>query len=192
MEFSLQSQEDIIRGFSPNYLMTKILEAVDAGAHTSEIRADPLKFLLSGERKEIVVCTGGEGLKVSYTILKEMAVRGDAVAKTIIDKDKFNSISHGRFRPVSLQNRTFTDDELKEMEEDLWVYLERGFGSYDRGNRTLIEILKEGKTYNIGGWDLEVFSVPVENGAYKVLKSNDIFGSEYVLGGERVKIKMFD
>jgi hypothetical protein len=63
-----------------------------------------------------------------------------------------------------------------------WTFLERDYAEYDRENPILIEILKEGKLGNIGGWSLKIYTVYVEPWSYQIIKSNDIFGSEYVIG----------
>jgi hypothetical protein len=99
-----------------------------------------------------------------------MAKRGDKLAKELLNKNEF------QITPF----------------KDKWLYLETKHRCYDRMNPILIEILREGKLSNIGGWTLEIYSVPVENFAYKIIKSNDCFGSEYIIGGEKIEIKYID
>src|SRR5689334_4020145 len=87
------SGKQILNGIEQTILFEKILEAIDKGVTTEQLRQDPLKYILSGETKEIVINRGGEGLKVSYTILKEMEKRGDKLAKKIIEEDEFENVS---------------------------------------------------------------------------------------------------
>jgi len=151
-----------LSGIAQPILFEKILEAIDKGITTEQLRQDPLKYILSGKTKEIVVNRGGEGLKVSYAILKEMEKRGDELAKKIIEEDKFKYCSKNG--------------------DSRWCFLETEHQNYDRENPILIEILKEAKIKNIGGWKLHVYMVPVEPWAYQILTDDDIWRSEYVVG----------
>ena len=144
-------------------ILYKILNVIDAGVSTEEIRKDPLKYIVSGETKEIVINLGGEGLKVSHEIIKEMARRGDNTAKYLLEKDIF-------CRTGDLAGG------------EMWAYLEKKHGKYERENSILIDIIKEDKIHNVGGWTLDVCKVHVETWAYKICKSNDMFGSEYIVG----------
>lgn len=141
--------------------LEKILAAIDAGATTDEIRKDPMKFLVSGETIEIVINSGGEGLKLSPEIIEEMAKRGDELAKDIIEKKKFIAYSNS---------------------DKKFAYLEEFPGSYDRQNKILIEIIKEGKIKNNGGMVLEIHKVHEEGWTYEVCKDDDYWNSEYIKG----------
>lgn len=158
-----------IKGISSQILFTKILDAIDKGATTNEIRQNPLKYLVSGKTKEIVINSGGEGLKVSREILAEMARQGDLLAKRILEKDNFEEIPH---RGTKSSN-TFANQ---------WAYLESQYKIYDRENPILIKILKEDRLKNIGGWELIICRVYVEPWSYKIIKSDDLWGSEFVEG----------
>lgn len=48
---------NVLDGVDPQYLLTKVLDAVEAGIPIEEIRRDPLKVLTSGRTKEIVINT---------------------------------------------------------------------------------------------------------------------------------------
>lgn len=58
--FTVSDPADVLAGVDGRYLLTKILEAVDRGVPTDEIRRDPLKFLTSGKTKEIIINTADE------------------------------------------------------------------------------------------------------------------------------------
>lgn len=161
------ADQKVLNGMKPAVLFEKILEAIDRGITTNQLRHDLSEYILSGKTKQIVINRGGEGLKVSYVILKEMEKRGDLLAKKIIDKNEFEKV------PIHC---------IKEGNDQRWAYLEKDYGMYDRGNTTLIEILKEGQYENIGGWDLVVCNVPIESWAYKICKDDDIYRSEYIEG----------
>lgn len=113
---------------------------------------------------------GGEGLKVSPEIIKEMAKRGDKLALKILERNCFE-------RYMSF----FEETDLK------YTFLEDpdNIGSgYDRGNATLIQIIKEGKMRNNGGMDLmvaEVYDDP-EYTTYNVCEQKDSWNSEYIKG----------
>ena len=162
-----------LKGINPDLILDKILSAIDQGATTQDIRSDPFKYIVSGQTKEIVICTGGEGLKVSYQIIQEMATRGDKLAILLIKNDKFNQLP------------SYSSEKSDDPNANRWCYLEKRHSSYDRENPILIEILKENKLHNIGGWTLRVCEVYVEPWSYKVRKSSDHWGSEYVEGAVR-------
>jgi hypothetical protein len=82
-----------LRGIDTTILFNKVLEAIDQGITTEEIRQNPLKYIVSGKTQKIVVNTGGEGLKVSYEIIEEMAKRGDQLAKILLENNEFNKIN---------------------------------------------------------------------------------------------------
>jgi hypothetical protein len=154
-----------LAGCDSTKVFEKILEAIEHGAKPEEIRADPLKYILSGKTKEIVVCTGGEGLKVSKQIVNEMAKRGDPWAKRKLEKDKFLYLSTACGC------------------EEAYCYLESAPRRYHRTNAVLIDMLKEDPDLeNLGGWCLEVFTVPEEDWAYEIRNNVDLWGSEYVVG----------
>lgn len=175
-----------VDSIEPNLLLEKILDAVDKGIPTSEIRKDPIKYVLSGETKEIVVNVGGDGLKVSYKIISEMAKRGDILAQSLIEKDKFHVICKDGIYSTRLK-----DDYYYSNRDKQWTYLYKDkleddygddyFDIYDRENKTLIEVLKDG-IRNIGGWVLSIYVVPVERWAYKITRLDDPWGSEYITG----------
>ena len=124
-----------IDAIKSSMVLSKILDAVDAGVKTEEIRKDPLKYIISGKTKEIIVNTGGEGIKVSKHILEEMTKRGDKLAMKLLQNNKFKYI------------------EDKKKDENAFLYLENGYKNYDRENKVLIEIIKEGKIENKIGQD---------------------------------------
>ena len=160
-----------LQGISPEYLFTKILDAIDKGISTKALRENPIKYIVSGKTKKIVINYGGEGLKVSYNIIKEMAKRGDELAIKLLQENKFKEIY------LACCKKESTDPHANK-----WTYLERKSKNYDRENKILIEILEEGKLDNIGGWVLQIEIVGVEPWSYKVCKSDDMFGSEYIEG----------
>jgi hypothetical protein len=121
---------------SQTALIKQILDAVDRGVSTKELREDYKKHILSGPQKKIVINTGGEGLKGSYNIFQEMAKRGDDLAKILIEKDNFYVICD--VFSSRLKDAYYYDNRDKQ-----WTYLERFDRHYDRENKTLIEILEE-------------------------------------------------
>lgn len=160
---------------SSQIIIDKILEAIDKGVTTKEIRENYNKYLISGEEKKIVINTGGEGLKVSYEIIDEMKKRGDKLATRLIEKDDFYIINeYYGSNKVKKGDKEYTDRKKQ------WTFFEFYSELYDRENKILIDILEENKLKNIGGWSLEVEKVPVEEWAYKVRKQNDHWRSEYV------------
>lgn len=159
-----------IKGIDQEILLIKIFDAIDRGVTIDELRRDPIKYILSGETKKIVLNIGGEGLKVSYEILKEMEKRGDPLAKKLIEEDNFEEINR------------YDKEYINDPNHNKWCYLETSYKNYDRENKILIEILEEGKIKNIGGWTLHVYDVPIEKWAYKICKAEDMFGSEYIQG----------
>jgi hypothetical protein len=166
---------DLLCGIDTKTAIEMILDAVDRGVTTREIRADPLKYLTSGQTKEIIINTGGEGLKISEEIIIEMAKRGDSLAQQIIKKDDFKNVSYGS--PLR------------------YAWLEKSvpfcmFRDYDRENHVLIELIKEGKIGNLGGMELRVCKVYVEDYMYEICNANDGFGSEYILGWNELVAKM--
>ena len=153
-----------LQGCDPGILLEKTLEAIERGISPADLRHDPFKYLVSGQTKEVVINTGGEGLKISREILREMAKRGDVNAQYLIERGEFESIG--------------------KSDRDKWLFLEQHgrYTDYDRENPILIQILKEGKLHNIGGWSLEVYRVHAEQWTYKILKGNDLWASEYIVG----------
>jgi hypothetical protein len=158
-------------------LLNKILDAVDRGVSTKELREDYKKHILSGETKKVVINSGGEGLKVSYAILEEMKNRGDKLAAKLLEKDDFHVIDE-KWGCFSLKVR---DENDRKRRDQQWTYLETSYGNYHRENKTLIAILEEKKITNIGGWTLEVCEVPVEDWAYEIVKQDDHWGSETIV-----------
>ena len=142
-----------------NKCILGILDAIDRGVSTEEIRKNPTQYMISGKTKEIVINSGGEGLKLSPEIIEEMANRGDDVAKDILVKDKF---------------RTYSNSSLK------FAYLEDEMCNPIRDNPILIEIIKESKLKNTGGMDLVIYQVPVEDWAFKIREEKDFWGCEYI------------
>jgi len=51
------SVPDVIDGVNARYLLKKILDAIDQGVSTDDIRRDPMRFLTSGRTKEIIINT---------------------------------------------------------------------------------------------------------------------------------------
>lgn len=158
-------------------ILDKILDAIDKGINTKQLREDYKKYILSGKEKKIVINTGGEGLKVSYPILEEMKKRGDKLAEQLIEKDNFYVIDEEGSFSNKIQDEYYFKNRDKQ-----WTYLESPdmIENYDRENKTLIEILEETKLENIGGWDLMVVNVPVEEWAYEIENLNDHWRSERV------------
>lgn len=157
-------------------IIEKILDAVDRGVPTAELRKDYEKHILSGKTKKIVINSGGEGLKVSYEILQEMKNRGDCLATEIIEKDVFNVIDdYGYSKNAKGDNKT---------RDKQWTFLDIKSNyydyEYDRENKTLIEIIEENKIKNIGGWDLDVVEVPIEEWAWHIENLRDHWRSEIV------------
>ena len=155
-------------GIDSEILFEKILGAIDHGATTQQIRQNPFKFLTSGKTKEIIINTGGEGLKVSREIVVEMARRGDPLATEIIKNNRFKHYSG-----------------LMLKEPMLFAYLETGgtfHDSYDRENKILIDMIKENKFRNNGGMSLAIYRVYEEPYMYQVCKSDDCWRSEYLVG----------
>jgi hypothetical protein len=144
--------------FSSSYL------TIDRGITTAELRENPLKYILSGRTREVVYCTGGEGLKLSREIVEEMARRGSAAAKRHLETGHFQ-----KSKPyVYIED----PDDGKE-----WTWFDNA-----RHSRTLIKIVKEGKLKNIGGWTLVVAEVPEEDWAWEIKQESDHYRSEYIVG----------
>jgi hypothetical protein len=159
---------------STELLIDKILDAIDRGVTTSQLREDYSKYIISGKTKKIIICTGGEGLKISRKLLEEMKNRGDKLATTILEKDEFYVITYYGSSSI------IKDEYYHKNEDKHWAYLENDFKDYDRENKILIDIIEEDKIENIGGWTLEVVDVPIENWSYKICKSDDHWGCEYI------------
>lgn len=157
-------------------IIDKILDAVDRGISTKELRENYKKHILCGQTKKIVINSGGEGLKISYEILQEMKKRGDSLATQIIEKDIFNVIDDYSF----LSHRNVKGDDKNRDKQWTFLDLPRGYFDYDRENKTLIEIIEEDKIKNIGGWTLEVVEVPVEKWSWYIENLNDHWRSETV------------
>ena len=168
-----------VDGVDPDILLTKILEAIDKGHTTDEIRENPMKFIVSGKTKKIVICTGGEGLKLSYEIINEMANRGDQLAKKLIDDDK---------RWCKINNYQSSRCKLSEIPKDerseVWIHYrdQKLYNEYDRTNEHLINIIEEDEIQNIGGWTLQVYTVYDEDWSYQIHNQLDGYGSEYIVG----------
>lgn len=156
-------------GIDPVVLFEKILTAIDNGATTTEIRANPHKYIVSGKMKEIVINEGGSELPLSRKILKEMAIRGDELAASILNKPFL-------FYPPKVPTED-TDDNM-------WASFHikiRGDRYPERFNPILIEMLKEGCQNN--GWDLVVYRVYEEEWSYEVRNRDDGSDNEYLIGG---------
>ena len=167
-----------INGINSEIVLDKILSAIDSGHTTEEIRKDPLKYLVSGKTKKIVISPGGRGLKISYEIIKEMANRGDELSiKLLEDNEDWKMISE-----YYSSNHCDLKDILEDQKNKVWIHFEKSCGDYDRTNKHLIDIVEENKLINIGGWTLDVCTVYVEDWSYKICSSDDGFGSEYVVG----------
>jgi len=162
---SLHKQLRSLKGLDAAIIVDKLLEAIDKGATTDEIRTDVKRYLTSGKKKEIIINTGGEGLKLSPALIEEMAKKGDQLAQKIIDQNRFIDY---RFS------------------EEKFAYLEDKHGNYDRSNPILISMLKEGKYENNGGMNLIVCEVYEEPWMYKICKADDHWGSEYIEGWYKV------
>jgi hypothetical protein len=170
---------------SSKFLVDKILDAIENGVTIQQLREDYTKYIVSGKEKKIVINSGGEGLKVSRIILEEMKNRGDQLATTLIEADNFYVINSDGFLSSKHKDEYYYANRDKQ-----WTYLEKpcedkGRGryrsfDYDRENQILIDILEEGKIKNIGGWNLEVVRVPVEDWTYEVTNANDHWGSEEI------------
>ena len=163
-----------IVGLSHDILFEKILLAIENGVSPKEIRENPIRYIVSGETKKIVICINSCGLKVSYEIVNEMARRGCPYSKQLIedgDKIKWNEIVdlYSDFVKISTINK----DEINY----LWVRLNPNIF---RTNKFLIEIIEEGKINNVGGWILNVVTVYVEDWSYKICNYNDEYASEYI------------
>lgn len=75
-------------GYEPNMLFTKILDLIDSGITTGELREHPEKYLFSKNTKKILYWSGGGSGVLSREIIKEMAKRGDEIANNIINNCK--------------------------------------------------------------------------------------------------------
>lgn len=163
-----------LKGFSSQMVLERVLKAIDSGVTTDEIRRNPLKYLTSGKTKEIVINTGGEGLKVCPEIIHEMAKRGDVLAQEIIDNKSFRTYNTFGLGP-KLQFAY-----LKTPHQ--WI------GEYDRTNKTLIQIIKEGTMKNNGGMDLVVAKVYDDSDyeMYQIRNVDDDWSSEYIDGWHKI------
>lgn len=165
-------------GIESSIVLEKILDAVDQGATTKEIRNNPYKYLTSGKTKEIIINIGGAGLKISPEIINEMSRRGDKLAMEIRDENRFHNYVN-RYGKNPLR----------------FAFLEHMTGcpyfhAYDRENGVLKEIIKEGKMRNNGGMTLRIFKVYEEPYMYKVCEDIDDFGSEYIKGWHELVAEM--
>lgn len=147
----------------PTTLLARVLDAVDAGVKTDDIRQHPHKYVSKGREIEIVINEGGEGLKVSPAIVSEMARRGDELAKQIQAKNKFRRY---------------------ERSEQSFAYLEHVGVRPARQNKVLIDMIKEGKWRNTAGMDLAVYKV--HEGEYRVLRGTDHWGTEHIEGWQEL------
>ncbi len=161
-----------------NNIIEKLLDAIDNGISTDELRKNRIKYLVSGETKKIVICRGGSGLKISYEIIKTLADKGDKLSQKLLESEYWYVID--RYEPG------FDTYELKDIEETklkkAWIYFKNDNFDYDRENTYLINIIENEKVKNIGGWELCVVKVYVEPWTYKIRERDDMYGSEYVDG----------
>ena len=169
---------NLIDGINSSIVLDKILNAIDNGHTTEEIRKNPLKCLVSGETKKIVICPGGRGLKISYEIIKEMADRGDALSIKLLEKSEGWHMIYKYYSPQECSIK----DILEEKKNIIWIYFEKSYADYDRTNKHLIDIIEEGKLKNIGEWTLQVCTVFVEEWSYKIYSMDNAVGSEYIVG----------
>jgi methyltransferase-like protein len=146
---------DKLCGMKAEFIAEKLLDAIDKGVSTDDIRKDPFKYIISGKTMEIVINRGGNGLKICPEIIQEMASRGDKAAKYIIEKNDFMKYSNSDLTYTYFNHRT---------------------------NKTLIEIIKEDKLRNTGGMTLCVCQVYVEPFTYTIREEEDRWGSEYIDG----------
>lgn len=161
-----------------NNIIDKLLDAIDNGISTDELRKNRIKYLVSGETKKIVICSGGSGLKISYEIIKALADKGDKLSQKLLESEYWYVIDR--------YESGFDTYELKDIEEKklkkAWIYFKNDNFDYDRENTYLIDIIENEKVKNIGGWKLCVVKVYVEPWTYEIRESNDMYGSEYVDG----------
>lgn len=107
----------------------------------------------------------------SISYWKWVLCRGDSLVKQILENNDLEQL-----------DENCSDIQTSNPNANKWGYLETSYRKYDRENKILIEILKEGKLKNIGGWKLVVCQVYIEPWSYVIKKSDDFWGSEYIIG----------
>lgn len=158
-----------MNGLPPEMVFKRTLDAIDKGISVSEIRKDFRKYILIGKKKEIIVNTGGYGVRVSREIIEEMVKREDKLALDILKNNRFNTYQ------INNKGDTVLFAYLEDLSE-----IDDPYGIrtpiYDRENTTLIQIIKEGKMRNNAGMNLmvaEVYDDP-EYETYKICESDDL------------------
>src|SRR5579872_1104339 len=92
-EGKIKDLDVTLNGMRGSKLFHKLLDLIESGISSDVLRENPLRYLLSGRKKKIVVNLGGEGLKVSCKILEKMAALGDEEAKTCLETNRRNKIN---------------------------------------------------------------------------------------------------
>lgn len=181
-------------GFDHEYLFNKILNVIDSGITTQELRQNPEKYLLNDKHKKIVYWYGGGSCVLSREIIKSMADMGDELCKEIINNEKkykWEHICPFLFRRTNCEKddngyyyMNIKGERVNLNNDELCIHLGM-HEKYLRTNEFLIKIIEEEKINNIGGWALDIALVYDDDKSYSIIKENDGFGSETVYG--RVK-----
>ena len=132
-----------------------ILDHIDTGITTNEIRQNIESYIISGKVREIIISKRGFGLKIPEKVVYEMAELGDIHAKRIIENNGFKEYSNNH------SNFAFLVNEL---------------GEFDRFNENLIKLIKTGNLVD----EFEIYQVPIEEWTYKIRVRNDYWLSEYI------------
>lgn len=159
-------------GINTKVAVYKLLNVLKKGEPIDNVYENPLKYIVPNKTKKIIINTGGEGLKLSVELIHEMAKRGDSLAQHIIDKNKFQTYSYSDLKFAHLEH----DRDTKGDEYSPYCDM------YDRENKILIDMIESGNCKNTGGMTLEVIKVYDDDAFYKICRSNDHWGSEYVKG----------
>ena len=169
-----------LSGINSNILFEKTLQAIDNGVSVSELKKNPLKYLVSGFTKEIVVWKNGGGGKLSRLYIEEMAKLGDPISLDMISLNPSK-----KYRWYFIEKcfpYTKNDNDFDKDKNETFI----NYSSYNeeyRENEYLISILKNNVIkYNSGGWNMEIYKVYIEEWSYNIIVENDGFGSEIIYG----------
>ena len=175
-------QNDIISPIPPKILFNKLLSAIDKGATTNEIRQDPIKYLSSGKKKEIIINGYYKGIVLTEEILREMISYGDKLACLIFKNDDFVKDNNNKYYHLDFKDKR----SYCWPDNDYPHYSEISNRVYDRDNKSLIQIIKDGKLNKSGGYNklivMEVYEEPYMHQIKNEETDDGCATGEYIVG----------
>lgn len=123
-------------------IANNILDDIERGISVSDVRKNLLRYIYVNSKKEIIINRTNIGIKLNRAIINEMARRGDKTAIEIVTQNKF----------------THLPNKNGYIYEYAHLYIP-GTYKYDRDNKILLDIIKEGKLKNNNSDVLEIYHV---------------------------------